>query len=159
MTPHDEAPEEKELQALFDATAQEPSNIELNRMAARAVDVPKRGRSWLWGYVFGGALAAAAAAGAFWIVKPTVPGVPSASPHEAPSAVEVASALPEASPEIELAALDDIDDDGLDLLAELDEIDEDAEADFGLGLLEAPSDEAEVDDWLLAAAELLEEDG
>ncbi len=75
MTHQDHERDERELKALFDATADEPSGAQLTKLRARAADVPARGRRprWLaWAPVF----AVAAGALAVFVLRGRVEEAP-----------------------------------------------------------------------------------
>ena len=83
MSDHDPTPEELELQALFDATAEEPSREALHRMARQAAQIPEQHprvspvTRWLRRLAPALALTAAATAGWFLLADPEpTPGPP-----------------------------------------------------------------------------------
>lgn len=156
MTHQDHERDERELKALFDATADEPSGAQLTKLRARAADVPARGRRprWLaWAPVF----AVAAGALAVFVLRGRVEEAPVAgsATTRAPAPTLVASA-PATAPAAPIAESpsEPTDDDGT--VADFGYSDEG----FGIDELSGPledADEAELDGWLVATGSFLED--
>jgi hypothetical protein len=145
---------ESELRQLFDRTADELSAAQLTKLAARALDVPQRRAGlarWLEPRVLAPALAAALATGAALFVfsgshsepdfRDHQAGPPSASPLQRPSDRMVVP-LNDARAAARLVGLD---------VEPTWEPDDEFESLFG------PPAEANLDAWLLATNELMQE--
>ena len=138
MSTHDPTPEERELQALFDATAEEPSPDTLHRLARVAAQIPETRKApspvllWLRRLVPVVGIAAAAAAGWFLLAGEGSEN----GPPQTPSLGESPRTAMTASPPGD----DEGKDDG-DVLPILDDEDVDAV----LALLDVP---VETDDLL-----------
>jgi len=143
------------LQALFDRTAEQPTGVQLTKLAARAAEVPDRPRSHAWwpAWVVAPALAAAAAVAMVVVWPPgerdKLEAVPSAhavarraTPGPSPSGAAKDGDLtsyevlfPEAP-----TAMVEVESDDFDPLG---------------GVLDAPDDDDDLDAWLAAADEIL----
>lgn len=166
MTPDPNDRDEDALRALFDASAEEPDAALLTRLSARAADIPQqvgarrwRAPGWAWAPGLGGLAVAAGVALFAWgpsgsegsgnqlSVQHADVGVttlaPAAADERRPSAgssVAPIGAIPAqtvAAPEVEAVGW----------------ADEDSELDAWHG----PLDEEELDAWLYATAELVNE--
>lgn len=156
MNHPDDDRDERELKALFDATADAPSGAQLTKLRARAADVPARGRRPRW-LAWAPAFAVAAGALAVFVLRGKVEEAPIAgsATTRAPAPTLVASA-PATAPSAPIAEgpPEPADDDGT--VADLGYSDE------GLGIdeLSGPlddADEAELDGWLVATGSFLED--
>lgn len=148
-------PEEEfdDLQALFDATAEEASGPTLTKLRARAAEVPERARRRPWWRTFGLAAPAAAAAAVGALAVMTLPGTPQPlASFQAPSVPELVSTA-NAAPAAEPAQAAD-DEAALTALA-FDE----SPSGFALDPMYAPTSDAELDAWLDATEGLLDEGG
>ncbi len=152
--------DEAELQKLFDATAEDASGPLLTRLAARAVDVPAHAKPrWrsLWVWLPGLAVGAGALALAVGTATHTPPGVPprpsAIALRAAPSATAVAA--PQSAQVVEPTA----DVPALDVVAGLDSDGLGSSADLGVGALDGPPPDADLDAWLYATGELLDNGG
>jgi hypothetical protein len=157
MTPHDQDPEEADLKALFDSTADELAGPQLTKLKARAADIPLQRRPiwWrLWAPAFAVAMGALLVFGVQRMNRPDATNVvattmKTARPAPAPSAV----------PSVEEE--DELDDSDSLALVEEDES-EDVYMDDGSEDLLAfgvPLGDDDLDAWLEATDELLGEGG
>lgn len=146
---------ERELKALFDATAEAPTGAQLTKLKARATDVPGRRRRPLW-LLWAPFLAVAAGFFAVVVLRgkpgPEQAHLPSATITASEQIASVATPAPSLAPPGEEPAGDDLD----ESLAGLDDLDDEPSTD----VLAAPlddADEEELDVWLAAADSFLEE--
>ena len=150
------SPEEEfdDLQALFDATAEDASGPLLTKLRARAAEVPERARRRPWWRTFGLAAPATAAALAGALAVMALPGTPEPlASFRAPIVPEaLAAARPAPVVEEPVASADD--EEALTALA-FDE----SPSGFALDPMYAPTSDAELDAWLDATEGLLDEGG
>lgn len=156
--------DEARLQALFDATADEPTGVGLTRLRARAAEVPARAKRpawrslWVWlpGVAVGaGALALSVGTTTGEVGSGSLPPRPSALVVASPSggarvvaAPAAAAAAESAQDDAELELLDGTGADGLGSSSEL-----------GVAALGGAPSDADLDAWLYATAELLDNGG
>lgn len=181
----DENHEDEKLSTLFDGTAEQPSPASLTKLHARAADVPgrvRRQRSIAW-IVLPTALGSIAAL-AFVLVQhrstsfsptrplaavpravDTRPATPSTAPAEPPSAVarSESTAAPTSEPAAddvtdELGFDTDDSDDAIGAAAALDTELGPSEGD-GIDAMDDPPSDANLDVWLRATDELMQEGG
>jgi hypothetical protein len=146
---------ERDLKALFDATAEAPTGAQLTKLKARATDVPARRRRPLW-LLWAPFLAVAAGFLAVVVLR----GKPAGEQAHLPSATitaseQIASTAPPA-PSLATPGEEPAGDDLDESLAGLDDLDDQPSTD----VLAAPlddADEEELDIWLAAADSFLEE--
>lgn len=149
--------DEARLQSLFDRTADVATGPTLTKLSARAADIPARTRRRPWWMSLRLALPASAAlAGVLAVLmlpdasgEVTPPPAPIAAAKPVPSVVEprvplqAPSVDPDSEPETELDAL---------------AFDDPAGSALDFGIDDAESD-AELESWLLATADLVDEGG
>ncbi|MEB2310853.1 MAG: hypothetical protein OZ921_21510 [Sorangiineae bacterium] len=154
--------DEARLQALFDATADEPTGLGLTRLRARAAEIPARAKRPVWRSLWVWLPGVAVGAGALALSVGTTTGeVGSGSLPPRPSALVVASpsggarvvsapapAAESAQDDAELESLDGTGADGLGSSSEL-----------GVAVLGGAPSDADLDAWLYATAELLDNGG
>jgi len=178
--PDSEGADERRLQALFDHTARPPSQQQLDRMARASARIPEQvGGGWLgWLRLRWRPAAALSVAGAAALVAALwLGGVLEPAPQPKPPlavTVPTADLAPTVSvPQDEVELTDEEEALIADLIVEIeDEEDDVVESDplaaldvvggiahplDALDLLLPPEDDADLDDWTTAYAELLEE--
>ncbi|MBI3200490.1 MAG: hypothetical protein HYZ29_03035 [Myxococcales bacterium] len=155
MNDLDHEHDERDLEALFDATAEAATGAQLTKLKARAADVPGRRRRPLW-LLWAPFLAVAAGFFAVLMLRGNPEGeqarLPSATTTTSLQAPSVAGVAPTPAPPAEEPASDE----GDETLAGLDDLDDGPSTD----VLAAPlddADEEELDVWLAAADSFLEE--
>lgn len=179
MNPDHDDRDEAALRELFEATAQQPTGSALTRMAARASDVPRRASAWGWllRWAWVPAVASMGAAAAAWVLyfRPStpMPSVPvpvalSAEPSATPGRSRTTALPVRTQPSASATAAPDAPQDPLDelsgagLLAGLDPdlTDDDLATDplqSEYDALFSPPSDADLDAWLLATNELLDD--
>jgi len=172
--PTPQSPEERELQEVFDETAELPSEAQLERMIARAEQIPgggqrdRRRRAWLIPLAAAAAVALAIGGSAWWAqdrddgapVASTATSVPTATPTATPTVAPTAVASVDRKQDS--SATDDTYDDipvlPADPLAVLDGDFDNGGGWMGeLDLLHGPAGDGDDDFW--AEMELLMEEG
>lgn len=147
-----------DLHAMFDATAEEPSDLQVTRMAARATDIPGRRRSrWRWVAWFG---LPATALAAFVVIagsngQAVAPAASVALSGGEPGIAALSPSSPAVGEDegVELALADD------ELLGWDDEGEELFGSDMGFSMLQGPASEDDLDAWIEVADALLAEGG
>jgi hypothetical protein len=157
MNHNDEEQEHRDLQALFDGTAEAASGPTLTKLAARAADIPERASRkprffprWAWGPAFAGAAMGLGALLALHATRHVEPGHAAQTASAAPTAsFAVASAASSdrepATDEPRTAAAEEPAD-NLELLGDADE-----GAHFDVA---GPQSDRDLDAWLAATKEL-----